>query len=57
MDAFKAKLHLNGHKLPKDKAFLEVIFVQLESKKVEEPKKEEVKNQLIFQSQQAAQQS
>ena len=35
LDAFKAKLHLNGHKLPKDKAVLEVIFVQFEPKKVE----------------------
>ena len=45
MDAFKAKLHLNGHKLPKDKAFLEVIFVQVENS-VE--KQEEAKNQMMF---------
>ena len=44
LDAFKAKVYLNGHKLPRDKASLEVIFVQTQ-KTVEPAPVEEAKNQ------------
>jgi hypothetical protein len=43
LDAFKAKVYLNGHKLPRDKASLEVIFVQTQ-KTVEPAPVEEAKN-------------
>lgn len=43
LDAFKAKLYLNGHKLPRDKASLEVIFVHTQGQQAVEPEKEEFK--------------